>query len=127
MAAVGGSLVSLELAGRVYAVPADTDVTIMLGGYQNEVLPNGDGTARVGTQRVPCGIKGCAVSCDAIKGDLEFLQSLADSLAFFPCVATLAGGASYAGNVQVNGELAMSTQSATATFELLGEDKLKRL
>ena len=84
------------------------------------------GTVRViGTRKSP-GIKGCVVSCNSDKDDLEYLQSLADSLQVFPVVATLAGGASYAGVLAVNGELALSSQNATVSFDLVGEGKLKR-
>ncbi len=45
MAAVGGSIESVTLDGRTFAVAADAEAQRKLGGFENEVQANGDGTA----------------------------------------------------------------------------------
>ena len=38
MAAVGGSVLAVNIDGREYPVAADADINRKLGGYENEVL-----------------------------------------------------------------------------------------
>ena len=47
MPQVGGSAKECSIRGRIFAVTADADVKIKLGGYSNEVQPNGNSTARL--------------------------------------------------------------------------------
>jgi len=53
MAAVGGSLESITLNGREFPVAADVEAQRKLGGWENEVLANGDGSGRLIKTRVP--------------------------------------------------------------------------
>ena len=53
MAAIGGSIQEVALQGRTFAVAADAESQRKLGGFENEVQPNGDGmTARLIKTRV---------------------------------------------------------------------------
>lgn len=126
MPAIGGSIESVSLDGRLFAVTADAEVQRKLGGFENEVQANGDGTARQLKTRVPCMFDGLAVEVDDTRGDHEFLQSLADGSDFFPVVVTYASGESYQGTMQISGELQMSNQNATAAFSLAGSQALTR-
>ena len=51
MAAVGGSIESVTLDGREYGVAADAEAQRKLGGWENEIQSNGDGTARMVLRR----------------------------------------------------------------------------
>jgi hypothetical protein len=124
--AVGGSIESLALNGRNFSVPADADANLKLGGFENEVQPNGDGTGRLIKTRVPLSVEGLTVSVDDFLGDLEFLQNLANLKGFFPGYVTLASGAVWQGDLQIVGELPKSTQSATAPISLSGTGTLTR-
>ena len=55
---VGGSIESLTLDGRTFSVAADADTTRNLGGTDNEVEMNGDGTYRIVKTRVAAKIDG---------------------------------------------------------------------
>lgn len=127
MAAIGGSLKSMEIAGRYFSSPADTDIKYSLGGYNNDAKPTGDGKGIVTQTMTLCSASGCVVVADASKGDLEYLQDFANSGKFRPVVLNFAGGESYSANMQINGELSASTQSATASFDLMGEGTMKKL
>ena len=124
MPAIGGSLESITLAGRIFAATADAEVQRKLGGFENEVQANGDGTTRTVKTRVPWSLSGVVVESDDSRGDQEFLQELADGNENFAVSATYASGETYQGTGAVAGELQVSNQSASAAFDLMGPGKL---
>jgi len=120
MAAVGGSIESVGLDGRVFPVAADAESQRKLGGFENEVQANGDGSARVIKTRVPLSLDGLTIECDDSRGDHEYLQGLSDRSDFWPLTITYASGVTYQGTCQIVGELQTSSQSATAAVSLMG-------
>jgi hypothetical protein len=126
MTAVGGSIEEVSLSGRKFAVPADNEAQLNLGGFSNEVQPNGNGTGRLIKTRVANKVDGLLVEIDHSNGDLEFLQDLADNKDFFVFSCTLADGSVYQGLSQMVDEVNGSTQSATAAVSLNGPQKLTR-
>lgn len=123
---VGGSIESLTLDGRQFSVPADAEGQRKLGGFENEVQSNGDGTARLIKTRVPLQIEGITISIDDTRGDHEFLQQLQDRREFFPIAITYASGATYQGRAQLTGDTQASSQNATASVSLHGPGILTR-
>lgn len=126
MAAVGGSIESVNLSGREFAVAADAEAQRKLGGFENEVQANGDGTARLIKTRVPLSIDGLTIEIDDDRGDQEFLQDLADQKDYWPLGITYASGSTYQGTAQIVGENPASSQSATAAISLMGPGKLTK-
>lgn len=126
MPAVGGSMESISLNGREFPIAADTEVQRKIGGFENEVLANGDGSARLIKTRVPLSLDGLTVEIDDSRGDHEFLQDLANSTDFFPIAPTYASGITYQGSAQIVGEMQSSSQSATAAVSLMGPGVLTR-
>ena len=124
MAAVGGSIESIEINGRGFAVASDAEANRKLGGFENEVQANGDGTARIVKTRVPWMIDGLTVEIDDTRADHEFLQDIADGRLYVTISITLASGLVYQGEGIVNGEVQASSQSATASITLSGQGKL---
>lgn len=124
MTAVGGSIESVSLDGRIFAVAADADSNRKLGGFENEVSPNGDGTSRLQKTRVSWSIDGLTLSIDDTRADAEYLQELQDGLDFFPVAVTYASGIVYQGTGQLVAETAISSQSTTASVALMGTGKL---
>ena len=120
MSATGGSIESVTLDGRNYPVAADAEAQRKLGGFENEVQSNGDGSARLIKTRVPLGIDGLVVEIDDDRGDQEFLQELSDRNDFFPIAITYASGNTYQATAQLVGETQASSQNATATISLMG-------
>lgn len=120
MPAVGGSIESITLDGRSFAVAADAEAQRKLGGFENEVQANGDGTARLIKTRVPLSIDGITVEIDDDRGDQEFLQELANRPDFFPGAITYASGTTYQATLQITGEQQASSQNATASISLMG-------
>ena len=126
MAAVGGSIESVMLDGRIFPVAADADVSRKLGGFENEIQANGDGSARIVKTRVPHGLDGITVEVDPDRADQEFLQALSDRNDFFPIAISYASGDTYQGRGQISGEIQFSSQNATAQFSLMGPGALTK-
>ena len=126
MTAVGGSIESVNLSGHEFAVAADAEAQRKLGGWENEVQANGDGTARLIKTRVPLSIAGLTIEIDDDRGDQEFLQDLADQNDFWPLGITYASGGTYQGTGQIVGENPASSQSATAAIDLMGPGRLTK-
>ena len=111
MAAVGGSIESITLDGRNFAVAADAEAQRKLGGFENEVQANGDGTARLIKTRVPLSLDGLTLEIDDDRADQEFLQELTNRNDFFPVVISYASGNDYQGTAQLVGETQASSQN----------------
>ena len=126
MAAVGGSIESITLDGRGFAVAADAEAQRKLGGFENEVQANGDGTARLIKTRVPLSIDGLTLEIDDDRADQEFLQELSNRNDFFPVVISYASGSDYQGTAQIVGETQASSQNATAGVSLMGPGVLTK-
>lgn len=120
MAAVGGSLESVTFDGRNFPVATDAEVQRKIGGFENEVLTNGDGTARLIKTRVPLSLDGLVVEIDDSRGDHEFLQELSNRNDFWPMALTYASGITYQGTCQIVGEFQASSQAATGAVSLMG-------
>ena len=123
---IGGSIESVTLDGRYFSVTGDAEAQRNLGGSQNDVEPNGDGTARLIKTKAPWGLDGLVLGIDDDEGDHEFLQSLANANDFFPISITYPSGAVYQGTGQITGELQMSNQSTSATVSLKGSGVLTK-
>jgi hypothetical protein len=123
---VGGSIESITLDGRTFSVAADAEAQRKIGGFENEVQANGDGTARLIKTRVPLSLDGLTVDIDDAQDDAEFLQSLQNGNSFFPIAITYASGEVYQGTAQVVGETQTSSQNATAAVSLMGPGELTR-
>lgn len=126
MAAVGGSIESITLDGRNFAVAADAEAQRKLGGFENEVQSNGDGTARLIKTRVPLSLDGLTLEIDDDRADQEFLQELSNRNDFFPVVISYASGNDYQGTAQIVGETQASSQNATAAVSLMGPGVLTK-
>ncbi len=122
----GGSIESVTLAGRTFSVAADADAERDLGGWSNEVSPNGDETARLLKTRKPWSLTGLTISMDDLAGDPEFLQGLRDRLGFYPISVTLASGAIYQGTGQIVDDAPTATATTTAAVGLSGPRRLTK-
>lgn len=124
MTAVGGSIESVSVDGREFSVATDADGGRKLGGFENDVQANGNRTARLIKTAVPNAINGLTLSVDDDNLDHEFLQERANGKLFFDFSITFVDGNTYAGQAQITGELAYSSQSATAAVNFMGPGEL---
>lgn len=124
MSAIGGSIESVTLDGREFAVTADADASRKLGGWENELQMNGNGTVRVIKTRTGWSLDGVVIETDDSRADQEFVQELADRNTDFPIAITYASGITYQGSGIIVGENGASSQSASQTVSLMGPGKL---
>lgn len=125
MSTVGGSIQECSIDGRVFAVAADADVTVKLGGSSNDVQANGNGTVRIIKTTEPWSVAGLNVEIDNNRGDHDFLQERADGNVLVSVTFTHADGNTRQGKGTITGGLEGSTQNATASLNLMGEGKLE--
>ena len=114
MSATGGSIESISFDGREFSVASDADVNVKLGGFENDVQANGNGTARQIKTRVPHSVSGLSLEMDPNNDDQEFMQERANGKLFYDFTMTYVDGNVYGGSSQLTGEFARSTQNATA-------------
>lgn len=120
MTAVGGPIDNITLRGRYFSVSEDAESNRKIGGFENEVQMNGDGTGRLIKTRVPWGNDGVTVACDDDNGDQEYLQTLANENGFWEITVGYVSGAIWQGDGQIVGEIAYSSKNATASVALQG-------
>ena len=121
---VGGSIQSITIAGREFPVAADAEVQRKLGGFENEVQANGDGSARIIKTRMPLKLEGVTVSVDDVRGDQEFLQEVANNTEFSVILITYPSGEAYQGQAILTGDIQASSQNATMPITLEGPGEL---
>lgn len=126
MSATGGSIESITLDGREFPVAADAESQRKLGGFENEVQANGDGSARLIKTRVPLSIDGLTVEINDDRGDQEYMQELSNRNDFFPIAITYVSGNTYQGRAQITGEFQVSSQNSTGAVSLMGPGLLTK-
>ncbi len=124
--AVGGPIEEVTIDGRRFPVAADAEAERDLGGFTNEVSPNGDGSARLLKTRKPWKLGGLTLEMNSNRGDHEYVQTKADSKEFFPLTVTQCDGAVYAGTGQITGDIKASAMKATCGVEFSGPKKLEK-
>ena len=124
--ATGGSVEAVSIAGREFPADADADTSRMMGGYSNEILPNGDGTARVSKTAKAWSITGLVLEMDDNRGDHEFMQDIIDSKEYKNITITYASGVVYMGKGTVLGDAPVSSKSASMACDLGGPGKLTK-
>lgn len=124
MSAVGGSVASITLAGRYFAVAADGDIQRMLGGSVNDVQANGDRSGRLIKIATPWECTDVQISIDDSREDQTFLQELADRNSFFAIAVTFASEVTFSGEGQITDTINVSSANTTATLALKGPNKL---
>lgn len=123
-ATVGGSIESVSIDGRLFPVAADADVNRKLGGFENDVQSNGNGTARLVKTRVPWKLDGIALEVNDDRADQSFLQDVANAKDYRVITITFASGHTFQGRGTISGELQRSSQNATSPITLMGPGEL---
>lgn len=126
MGAVGGSMESVSIKGRQFAVASDSEADRFLGGRVNEVEGNGDASARLLQTMTPWRMGAIALVIDDRRGDQEFLQEVADRQfgEWVVIVFTFASGLSYQGQGNIVEEIQYGNGSATSPITFSGPGKL---
>jgi len=124
MSVIGGSIESVSINKRLFAVAADADANIDRGGKTAEYQANGNGTGRKILTTKPWMVDGISLEINPDNDDLAFLEGVAASPDDVPITVTMADGNTYQGTGSVTGDVKASTQSATAPITLSGPGTL---
>ena len=124
MPSVGGSIEAISINGTEFSVAADNDAGRKLGGDENEVQPNGAGTARLIKTAVAWMLSGLQLSIDDSAGDQEFIEEQKRSNDYVPITVTMASGEVYAGTGTVVGESPVASQTQLMSVDLSGPGQL---
>lgn len=126
MAAMGGPIQEASIKGRLFPVAADADAGRKLGGKENEIQMNGDGSARVVQTLVSWTLSGLTLSIDENRGDQQFLQDISDTGELVDIAVTFAGNTVYSGTGTITGELSFSSKNAVSSVAFGGPGKLEK-
>lgn len=124
MSGIGGPIESVGIGGRVFAVAQDADSSRKLGGKENTIAMNGDGTGRKIETRVAWNIGGVMLSIDDAAGDHQYLQDIADQAEYVSINVTYASGAVFGGLGTIVDEVTVSSANTTASVALSGPGRL---
>ena len=122
----GGSIQEVTINRRRFAVAADADSNRKLGGFENEVSPNGDGSARKIMTRVAGQLDGLVLAVSDDSGDHEFLQDVCDNPAMVPITITYVTGYTWQGVGTITGELSYSSKNGTCGVTLQLQDRMSK-
>lgn len=120
MAAVGGSIESVSIRGRLFPVASDADSARKLGGDENEVQPNGDKSARIIKTAAAWSLTGLQLEVDESRADQQFLQEIADGNDYVAIAITYASEVTYQGSGTITDALEFSSQTSTASVSFMG-------
>lgn len=116
-----GDIRQFTIQGREFDPAPETDVTIILAGFNNESQPTGNGQLHTTQRRKLGGFDGMTVSLDNGRQDLEFIQSIGDAGAEVPVTLTLADGVTYSGQLTLEGELQPNMGEGTVEIGMRGK------
>lgn len=121
MSKAGSAFESIVINGRRFACDAEDEPKTKLPGFENEVVPNSDGTFRQKKTRVAGTITDLNIVTDDARGDQQFIKESADSLEFLPISATKVDGTLVSGSMQITDEKVLDVKANTMSISLAGD------
>ena len=122
---IAGAMRSLTINGRGFKVAHDGSGNKVIGGRNNEVAMNGDGSFRVLQTVMPGSFADTQVEADDSRGDQEYLQELSNDGLPVPVVATYAANISYTGDLVLSGEIAKDENTGLISLSFQGGELTK--
>lgn len=120
MASVRGSDIrQMMIGGREFDVAPESNVTYRLAGYTNESTPTGNGGMHTVQRRKLGGFESLPLSVDPTRGDIEYLQDLADKGEPVP-MSMATATATYAGQLTIQGDINPNTGDGQVEISALG-------
>jgi hypothetical protein len=116
----GGPIESITIKGRRFACDGEDSAKIQLGGFNNELKPNGDGTPRQIKSRKLATISDLNPKIDPANGDLEYLQEIQNGFEMADTAITLVDGTVYSGAMQITDEVEYDAKEGTAGLSMAG-------
>ena len=121
MSKAGSAFETIVINGRRFTCDAEDEPKTKLPGFENEVVPNSDGTFRQKKTRVAGTITDLNIVLDDARGDNQFIKESADSLEFLPISATKVDGTLVSGSMQITDEKVLDVKANTMSISLAGD------
>lgn len=115
----GSDIRQMMIGGREFDVAPESNVTYRLSGFSNESSPTGNGGMHTVQRRKLGGFESLPLSVDATRGDVEYLQDLADAGEPVACSMAVAN-ATYAGALTIQGAIDPNTGDGQVEISALG-------
>ena len=121
MSKSSGALESIVIGGRRFTCDSEDEPKFKLPGFENEVLPNSDGTFRQKKKKVPGTITDINIVIDDSRGDQAYIEETAANLDFVDVSATKVDGTLVSGSMQITDEKVLDGGANTMSISLAGE------
>ena len=121
MSKSSGALESIVIGGRRFTCDAEDEPKFKLPGFENEVLPNSDGTFRQKKKRVAGTWTDLNIVIDDSRGDQAYIEELAASLEFVDVSGTKVDGTLVSGSMQITDEKVLDGGANTMSISLAGD------
>ena len=124
MAKANGALESVVLNGRRFTCDAESETSVYLSEWDNEVKPNSDGTFRTVKSRHVQKIEKLTLEIDVDRGDVDFINEVKAKLAPVPLSATRVDGKMYEGEVMITDSTSLNDNESTMEVTLTGRIRI---
>ena len=124
MAKANGALESVVLNGRRFTYDAESEASVDLSEWDNEVKPNSDGTFRTVKTRHVQKIESLTLEIDVDRGDVDFINEVKAKLAPVPLSATRVDGKMYEGEVMITDSTSLNDNESTMEVTLTGRIRI---
>lgn len=121
MSKSSGALESIVINGRRFTCDSEDEPKFKLPGFENEVLPNSDGTFRQKKKKVAGTITDINIVTDDSRGDQAFIEETAANLDFVDVSATKVDGTLVSGSMQITDEKVLDGGANTMAINLAGD------
>lgn len=120
MSKSSGALESIVIGGRRFTCDSEDEPKFKLPGFENEVLPNSDGTFRQKKKKVAGTITDINIVIDDSRGDQAYIEETAANLDFVDVSATKVDGTLVSGSMQITDEKVLDGGANTMAISLAG-------
>ena len=121
MSKSSGALESIVIGGRRFTCDSEDEPKFKLPGFENEVLPNSDGTFRQKKKKVAGTITDINIVIDDSRGDQAYIEETAANLDFVDVSATKVDGTLVSGSRQITDEKVLDGGANTMSISLAGD------
>ena len=116
-----GDIRQFTIEGRELDPGPETNVTVLIAGFNNETVATGNGEPHTTQRRRLGGIDGMSISLDNTRQDAEFLQGISNAGTPVPVTLSLADGVTYAGVLAIEGELMPNMGEGSVEIAMRGK------
>lgn len=121
MSKSSGALESIVIGGRRFTCDSEDEPKFKLPGFENEVLPNSDGSFRQKKKKVAGKITDINIVIDDSRGDQAYIEETAANLDFVDVSATKVDGTLVSGSMQITDEKVLDGGANTMSISLAGD------